>query len=275
MAYNQGTTTQTLALLITGVVIGTAAALGLASAGVIPVLETESTRQLKDAIDELHNTVTDEFERNDYFHGKLLTTEDFEEEQRYLRDSMSEAAFEASKHYAAVEQQMGEVLEDLDRNNDKTENIEASLGQGLLGETEGVELECPPDLEAPPCDGFTAINTLGRQLSHPKKVSLWVSLGFDLEPGDVFVVRAHLLLPNMNDTETRCDVPTTGKFPLYTIKATFDADDAATPDGENSGFFLPFDQLPVPCGVTFTVERMGYGGEDADFLVLAIVLEEV
>jgi hypothetical protein len=84
----QGSTTRALVLVLAGIVVGASATFSLAWAGAVPWLDSESIHQVEEAIDELYSVVTDGFERNDFFQGKLLTAEDFEEEQTHLETKL-------------------------------------------------------------------------------------------------------------------------------------------------------------------------------------------
>lgn len=83
----------TLLLVVVGALIGAGVTGGLAFGGVIPGLMPQSqvagsVDELRDAIAELHGDMTEEFEKNSYFYGQLLTATDFEEEQDYHRSQM-------------------------------------------------------------------------------------------------------------------------------------------------------------------------------------------
>lgn len=164
----------------------------------------------------------------------------------------------------AIANAQNAIVAEIDANEAKlVDTVIPMLGQGLPGETEGLRVECPSGLGVSPCDGVSGINSLGVfSLPHPKKVSLWVWGALDA--GDVFRLRAEVYWPVEGLTSCAGDVYFSAIFDEVTIDST-----------NSFSLVLAYDQLPVPCGILFTVERTGSAGGDTDSLFFAVVMEEV
>jgi len=159
------------------------------------------------------------------------------------------------------------IVSEIDVNEVKIDAVDAKLGQGLPGDTEGVSFNCPSGIGAAPCDGDTPINTMGSPLlTHPKKVSLWVWGSNLMVLGDEFVIRARLYTP--------MEVPGVGCHADFIYGDFLKLDEFIIDFSNKQTTMLAFDQLPVPCGIEFFVERTGSAGGNTEKLNFAVVVEE-
>lgn len=166
--------------------------------------------------------------------------------------------------FIAITDALNGIMDEMNTIEAKLDDIIIPLlGQGLPGEFQGFLVSCPPGPTASPCDSFLPLNTLGLPaLPHPKKASLWIR-PFALEPGDVFVARAEPLYAD----GSAC---VEGDLMYGTMLDSVTIDSTST-----DWMLLAYDQLPVPCGVYFTMERTGSAGGDTDTMRLVVVMEEV